>query len=133
MSARSTWARLGRSGVALGIWAALGKVPNRSAYTVRATPTWGRVTLHWVRAADSRTLCTAGSSSPTTAARMATTRSSSSKVKADRRKGLMGHPPGALHPQRPVDADLDKDDLHQLGIRDPALQEDVDGELEEEQ
>src|SRR5262245_34001370 len=49
-----------------------------------ARPICLRLFMHWVRAADSRTFCTAGTSRPIRMAMMAITTSSSMRVKAGR-------------------------------------------------
>src|SRR5579875_1532845 len=52
-----------------------------------ARPIWCRLLLHCVRAAASRTFCTAGSNRPMSTAMMAITTKSSIRVKATRRRG----------------------------------------------
>src|SRR5262249_27711420 len=59
-------------------------------------PSWCELFMHLVRAAASRTFCTAGSSSPIRMAMMAITTSNSIKVKPRRfeeRRGFIRRPP----------------------------------------
>src|SRR5262245_25177058 len=64
----------------------LSKVP---AKLWTASPICLRLLEHWMRAAASRTFCTAGSSRPMRTAMMAMTTSSSISVNAERREALM--------------------------------------------
>src|SRR5262245_5810625 len=70
----------------------LGNVPLASWYACRASASCLRLLLHFIRAAASRTFCTAGSRRPIRIAIMAMTTSSSMSVNPARFCRMIGHP-----------------------------------------